>query len=232
MSKPKENAYNYNHLDYNPSNPAAYKEHIEFLKEIEKSEDNRLTVIENKGSQIAGQTGIIFSLLSLFVPIFIDKISDQKLELKILFIALMICAFLFYILTIHYAIRNYNIRKFVYRRAGPARVLEYQNKTFLEFQKKQVQDLLQGLNTNTQTNNRKATNVIHAFLAFRIANIFTALLGMLLCYFLFIYKDKEKTVVIGSPIKVQYIDSNFNGLIKILRQDKTLNSFKADSSLR
>lgn len=77
LDKDDVNPYSYSVEDYSTTDKDKIKTHKEFLKSIEAEENSRLGLIENKTSQLVSQTGIIFSLLSLFIPIFIDKVSGQ-----------------------------------------------------------------------------------------------------------------------------------------------------------
>lgn len=112
------------------------------MKEIERKEDERLSVIDTKTSQMITFSGIIFSALSLFIPILIGKVADQSLYGRVLFIIILILTFVFYILTIYNAAKNYNIGKFIYSGSDPNNVIKYQNKKANKFISIEIQDLL------------------------------------------------------------------------------------------
>jgi len=196
--------YNYNRFDYTTTDEKKVKTHKELLQSLEKKENDRLGIIDSKTSQIITFTGIIFSALSLFIPILLDKIGDQYLFVRIIFIVVLISAFSFYILTIHNAIRNYNILQFIYSNSDPNNVIKYQSKTVDEFNAIEIQDLLYAYNQNLKTNNDKANNLIYAFRSFRVANFFTALIGIFICTSLLFAQPKDKEITIKNPIQFQY----------------------------
>lgn len=117
--------YSYTTGEYTSTISENIRMHRDFLKSIEAEENNRLNLIESKTSQIISQTGVTFALLSLFIPIFTDKISDQNFIVKTIFILILIISYLFYALTIHNAIKNFNIKKFVYGKSSPINVIKY-----------------------------------------------------------------------------------------------------------
>ena len=63
--------------------------HLSYLQGLSSDEESRLNLIESKSSQLVGQTGVIFSLLSLFMPILIDKIGDFSFYVKLLLLLLL-----------------------------------------------------------------------------------------------------------------------------------------------
>jgi hypothetical protein len=199
------------------------KIHREFLKANEAEENSRLAVIEGKTSQLVSQTGMIFSLLSLFIPIIIDKLSDKHFVICFLFMAFLAMAFILYILTIWNATKNFNVKKFSYMRPSAKNVITHQDKTPSEFSAVEVQDLLLGANHNQELNNIKATNLIHSYNSFKVANIFTALIGILICFVLLFTKQKQNTIIIENPIKIQNFDTAINIIVKEINKITTLN---------
>jgi len=158
--------------------------------------------------------------LSLFIPFFTDKIIDQHFAIKALFIFILIFSYLFYILTIQNANKNFNVKKFIYSKSSPINVINYQNHSVDNFYIVEVKDLLYSININLKSNNQKATNLIHAYNAFRFGNISTAFLCVLLCFLLLFSKAEDKSVSINKPIEIQHFDSLMQTLTKILREDQ------------
>lgn len=199
-----ENPYSYSSEEYTQSNDKdKTRTHRDFLRLIEEEENNRLNLLETKTSQLVSQTGIVFSLLSLFIPFFIDKISDESLILKIGFLLILLAAFGSYILTIHHAIKNYNVKEYIYSKPSPANVIKYQNESIVNFDKIEVQDLLYSINHNQKTNNKKADNLIYSYRAFKMGNIATAFLVGILCYSLLFVRKEAELISIGNPIKIE-----------------------------
>jgi hypothetical protein len=193
-----------------PNIPGTNKEklklHRDFLKSIEADENSRLTVLESKSSQIVAQTGVIFALLSLFIPLVIDKIDG--LGWKISIVSFLVLAFLFYLLTIHNGAKNLNIGKYIYSRSIPANVINLQNKSEEEFLVEEINDLLYASKQNAKTNNFKGANLIHAYNSFKTANLMAAVIGILLCAAVLFTQPKKEPIKIENPIKIESINSN------------------------
>jgi len=192
-------------LEYNVGNATRNAEklklHRDFLKSLETEENNRLTLIENKTTQLVAQTGVIFALLSLFIPLVNDKIDSFNLKLLI-FIPLGL-AFLFYLLTIHNAAKNFNVKKFNYIRSLPTNVIKHKDGTIEDFLEEEINDLLLSTKTNLEINNDKASNLIYSYNCFKVANILTAVLALLLCATLLFTERKKDPVMIENPIKIE-----------------------------
>lgn len=177
------------------------KLHRDFLKSLETEENNRLTLIENKTTQLVAQTGVIFALLSLFIPLVTDKIDSFYLKLLI-FIPLGL-AFLFYLLTIHNAARNFNVKKFKYSRSLPTNVIKHKDGTIGDFLAEEINDLLHSTRVNLKINNTKASNLIYSYNCFKVANTLTAVLAILLCATLLFTERKKDPITIEKPVKIE-----------------------------
>lgn len=182
------------------------KLHRDFLKSLESEENSRLTLIENKTTQLVAQTGVIFALMSLFIPLIIDRIDIYYLKLLI-FIPLVL-AFIFYLLTIHRAAKNFNLRNFVYSRSMATNVIKHKDNSAQDFLVEEINDLLYGIKKNTETNDVKASNLIHSYNALKIAHILTAILGIALCVSLLVSTQKKEPITIKDPIKIEDITPN------------------------
>jgi hypothetical protein len=205
---------------YKATEEKRVKVHKELLESLEKKEDDRLKIIDTKTSQIITYTGIIFSALSLFIPILLSKIAEHNLILRVVFILILIFAFLFYVLTIHNAIRNYNMGNFPYSRSDPKNVIKYQDKSSNEFTSIEIQDLLYSYKQNSKSNDKKADNLIYAYRTFRIANILTAIIGILICSSLLFAKSKEKESTIKNSVKIENLDSSIKEIINAIQLQK------------
>jgi hypothetical protein len=214
--------YSFSVSEYFSKDPERVRVHKEFLKSIEAEENGRLTLIESKSSQLVSQTGIIFSLLSLFIPVFIDKLSDHSLVIRLFFLIVVILAFLFYMLTIRNALKNFNVKSFVYSKPSPINVIKYQKAPVEEFTAIEVRDLLYGANQNLKTNNIKATNLIHAYNAFKVGNTLTALLVILICFSLLFTKSKKEPVAIKNPLEVKLLDSSIKVELRSIQGDREI----------
>jgi len=199
-------AQNLNYSNGQRDKKEKLKLHRDFLKSIEADENSRLTLLESKSSQIVAQTGVIFALLSLFVPLVIDKIDGFGWKLSILIF--LVLAFLFYLLTIHNGAKNLNIGKYIYSRSLPTNVLTYRNKSEEEFLVEEINDLLYASKQNSKTNHFKGTNLIHAYNSFKVANTMAAVIGILLCTAVLFTKQKKEPITIENPVKIESINSN------------------------
>lgn len=222
------NPYSYNPGDYKLENDEKKSEaHKNYLKNIEDEESSRLTLIEGKTSQLISQTGIIFSLLSLFVPILIDKVTDLHFFVKLLLLILLISAFCFYMLTIRNALKNFNVKNFTYSKPSPKNVLNLQNKGLDAFYAEEVRDLLYCINENLKINNRKATNLLHSYNSFKIANTATGILVAFFSIVLLFFNPKKEGLTIDKPIKIENFDSSINKLTNAINTKKDTVYLKA-----
>lgn len=192
--------------------------HKAYLKEIEEEQNSRLNLIESKTSQMISQTGLIFALLSLFIPFIIDKVLDFDFILKAVFIITLASAYLFYILTINNALKNFNVKDFNYVKKSPMSILNQQKLEVDEFIKMEIKDSLLAINNNTAINNLKATNLISAYNTFRFGNILTSLLVLFLCVSLLFIKPKPNEINIGNPVEIE----QFKEYIEILKEQNLI----------
>jgi len=197
--------------DYAVTDKETLAAHHESLRSCEADENARLTIIENKTSQMVSQTGLVFALLSLFIPTFIDKVADQPFYARIIFFGLLFLAFLFFALSIYFAAKNFNVRKFIYARPNPKNILKHKNDSLAEFLATEIRDLLYSAKRNSQTNNLKATNLIYSSQFFRIAVLFTSLLGLMLCFLLLFAPPKKSSITIENPIRIENLPVQQNG---------------------
>ncbi|MDB4926599.1 hypothetical protein [Mucilaginibacter sp.] len=199
--------------------------HMHYLKSLFAEENDRLNLLESKTSQLIGQTGLIFSLLSLFVPLLVDKVEGLALYIKIVLLFVLLLSFGFYLLTIKNALRNYNVKNFQYSSPAPKNVQDFNNKTLNAFYSEVVRDLLLGLHVNNELNNQKAINLIQSYTTFRIANWTTGVLVVAFCTSLLFIRPNKPTITIEKPIKIEHFDTLIQKLDTIGKRLKT-SSFK------
>ena len=196
--------------------------HLEYLYRLDAEETNRLNLLESKTSQLIAQTGIIFSLLSLFVPLLIDKIADVPLAIKIFLSLLVFLAFLAYMFTISNALKNFQVNAFKYSRPSTKNVITFQNKEIEEFYNEVIKDLIEGLKINSNTNNIKATNLLHSYNTFKIANILMGTLVAAFCVTIFFFKPEEQIVTVKGNIEVKQLKEILEQTDRILKSQDTL----------
>lgn len=229
--KRNESSKSLNHKDYDLSEKEESEkinQHKEFLKSVLEQENSRLGYIENKTSQIISQTSIVFSLLSLFVPIIVDKFENENIYLKTLIIIILLLTFSFYLLAISNALKNFDLIKFKYPYSGSANVLNFKNNTLAEFNAELVRDFLYCIDRSIEINNEKATNLLHAYKSFKLGNLSTGIIVIFICSMLLFIKSEDYGVIIKKPIEIKNLDSllNRNRVIVIMSNDTIKNRMK------
>lgn len=213
--------YSYNPHDYQAQGDEKKSEaHKNYLRNLVNEETSRLTLIEGKTSQLISQTGIIFSLLSLFVPILVDKMGDLDFVVKLLLLLLLVLAFFFYMLTIRNALKNFNVKTFIYSNPAPTNVLDLQKETLDEFYAEEVRDLLYAINNNVITNNKKASNLLHSYNSFKLANTLTGILVVFFSIVLLFFKQNREGITIEKSITIENFDTSVNRLVKAIASKK------------
>lgn len=192
--------------NYDGQDAEKIREHRDFLLRLEENEHKRLDSIEAKTSQLIAQTGIIFSLLGLFIPIMMDKAASLSVNKKVFIISLLILASFFYLLTIHNALKNFWITKFKYIRPSPNNVLNLKDASLEDFLIEEVKDILNGNRQHVHINNKKGSNLLHSYNCFKIANIFTGLLIVLFSVFILKYSSEKDSVKIDGPVEIKDLE--------------------------
>lgn len=154
--------------------------HLDYLREVSKEQDDRQSTIENKTSQLVGQSSVVFSLFTLFVPLFYDRFTGLDLWIKGLLVFFFLLAFAFYLLTILHATRTLKINKYSYSTRDPDTVITVKGGPG-KFMAEEIEDLIFSIKTNAHINNQKGTNLIRAHRTFFIGNLIYALLVVVVC---------------------------------------------------
>lgn len=166
------------------------KIHLTYLKELLDFHRDRQSTIENKTSQLVGQSSVVFSLVALFIPLFFDKFIEYNLWIKIVLTSLLLTAFIFYLYTIIHSTRTLSINKYKYA-TGDANTVFEKDKLKSEFVEEEINDLLYSINLNSHSNDQKGTNLIYAHRTFSIGNIVFGLLAFFVCLLLMLPYGKE-----------------------------------------
>lgn len=181
--------------------------HRDFLNNLENQEDKRLDTIESKTSNLVAQTAIVFALLGLFIPLIMDKASELNVYVRYFLILILFLSSFFYLLTIHNALKNYQIHKFRYIRSLPSNVMDFKNDNLRKFIAEEVRDLLISVPRNRHINNRKGTNLLHSYNAFKLANFMTGILVSVFSVSILFYKPQQNTIFIANEIEIKNLDS-------------------------
>jgi hypothetical protein len=209
------------------TNDQILTEHRDYLLHLEDGEEKRLEGIESKTTQLIAQSGIVFSLLSIFIPILVEKSADIFLLYRIVIFVLLLISISFYILSIINAAKNYLVNRYQYAAPTPETVIEFGARTKEAFLSEQIKDLIKTIKVGKHQNNRKASNLIHSSRSFQVANVFSAILVIIFALVLFNRKSEVEPTVIKNPLKIEGMDS----LIKAIKeQDLKLRPvFKTDT---
>lgn len=164
--------------------------HIEFLKDLEQHEEHRLSGIEGKLSSIIGQSGIIFTLIALFIPLFLDDLNHVALPLKIIYSVLFVLGLCFFTKSILSASATLKINDFPYARPDINSAFDKDNDSKAVFYRELVKDLITTIDINTASNTKKGHNLMvgHRFFVFGLTTM--GLLGLIIAIQSFFY-DKE-----------------------------------------
>ncbi len=148
------------------------KLHLSYLKEQSQFQRDRQTNIENKNAQLVGQASVIVSIITLFVPLIIDKLSS----LNFFFFLAIIFGFLFvlihYLIAIIHAIKTLQINHYYYSSRSTRTLTKSDRATNQgSFYHEEISDLIFSIEKNALQNNRKGRNLVFATRSFRIATV-------------------------------------------------------------
>jgi len=155
------------------------------LKALYQEENDRQNILEGKSSQLTGQTGVIFSLLGLFIPMYFDKFSHLVTWLQVALVLLFAGTLLFYLGTLFYSTKYLNVDHFQYMRRTAGTVTEQYN-TEDDFLIEEAKDLIHSIKHNTTVNDRKAEYLVSAYRSFKAANILVGIFSLLLLLSIFL----------------------------------------------
>lgn len=173
----------------------------EYLKTLESQESSRQATVETKTSQLIGQTGIIFTIINLFIANYISKFSTWPRGYQILLIVLFLICFFFYLCTILQATKYLNVKKYSYGQRDVSTVLQaFKSKE--EFLVEEIKDLIYSIERNIRVNNLKCNNLLYAYRSFKLGTFVGGLLSILLI--LSVYFSGEQ------PVPRTYIEGKIN----------------------
>lgn len=204
-------------LVYKETDTKKLELHKAFLQALKKDEDDRLTTIEQKTSQLFSQTGIIVAVLALFIPLIIEKV--EPVSIRVLFIGVLSLAGFYYLRTIYAAGRNLEINKFNYQRSAASTVLDPALRTPEMFMAEEINDLLNSIPVQIKLNNEKGSNLLNAHRSFKVANVVTGLLSVSLCLTIALTYQKAETTKTRIDGTVRTEDANSISYQDALRED-------------
>ncbi|NGM72759.1 hypothetical protein [Sphingobacterium sp. SGL-16] len=193
----------YNYADYQLSTDLEKTiHHLNFLKNIEDQEEKRLESIDNKTSNLIAQTAVVFSLVGLFMPFLMEKMTDLNILIRIISVLFLVVTCFLYILAIINAIKNYHISNFNYIKPSAKNVIEFKDKETQNFVAEEVRDLLYAIPINRFNNDIKGTNLLHSYNAFKLANLLTGILIATFCFSMLFLQKEENTIKIEDSVRI------------------------------
>lgn len=183
---------------------------LQYLKELNEQVNERQNTIDTKTSQLIGQTGIIFSLVGLFIPTYIDKFQDISTTYKVVCICVFVITLTFYLLCIFHATKYLNVSKYKYGQRSTD-TIKRKFQTEDDFKIEEIKDLIFCIERNTELDTLKAGNLIYAHRSFKIGNLSIGLLSLLLLFSFYSLKPKEPNkITIEGAVSIKGLDSLMN----------------------
>ena len=146
------------------------KSHLKYLEDLKQTQDNRQQTIEAKNSQIMGQSSIVISIVSLFIPILATQFEGLAFYVKIPLILVFLFLVIHFIISLHHALKTLQVDKTRYMEGSTSTVTKENRATSeKEFIDEQIKDLVLIINYNNSVTNLSASNLVFASRNFRIA---------------------------------------------------------------
>lgn len=195
------------------------KEYLRYLDTIFKYEEDRQKTIENKLSQLIGQTGLVFALSSLFIPLFYGHLKNTSFYFVFGCIILFVIALVMLSWCILIVTKTLDVRLYKYM-TGSVSSLNKPYDTIQDFNKIEIEDLKKCIETNSQTNNIKATHLILASRKFAIGIISIGILSLLILSGLMFMDNSASKIEITNQVNMENIE---RGILDLNRNLKTIN---------
>ena len=131
-------------------------EYISYLLRLFANEDNRMNKLEGKITQLIAQSGLIISIITFIIPLFYDSLKCISIGPKILLGATFLVTVILLCISIFYASKIFNIKKFKYSDCSEETVRKG-HKKMPEFKKEYIDDLIFSIKRNRGLNNTKGS---------------------------------------------------------------------------
>ena len=161
------------------------REYLAYLHGINAARDARQNTIETKTSQIIGQSSIVISIVSLFIPLFADKLADLNYFVKWTLLAVFIILVFHFIFATLHALKNLQIEKSQYMEGSTTTVTKDARATNeCDFINEQIFDLVRIINHNNPLTNKAAAGLVYASRCFKIGTgtFLIFILTLLICF--------------------------------------------------
>ena len=177
----------------------------DYLRNLYIEENDRQSIVEGKQSQLLGQSSVILSLVGLFIPMYMDKLSSVTSYLQVALIVIFLLTLFFYFRTIFFSSRHLNAAAANYQRLSAGTVNDHFDSK-AAFHEEEIRDMLTCIDCNKQINDTKVVNLQKAYRNFTIANVCTAILAVSLLGSIFLLpKPGIPEVKVKGPVQVEEI---------------------------
>ena len=154
-------------------------QYLSYLDKLRQAHSERTQTIETKNSQIIGQSSIVISIISLFIPIFAEHFSQLNIYFKLYLVLIFVLLLLHFILAINHAIKLLLIDKNRYMFGSTSTISsEKRPQTTLAFLNEEISDLIKSINFNASATNKMASNLVYASRCFRLGIWYFSVLTM------------------------------------------------------
>ncbi len=193
------------------------KEHLRYLDILFGYEEDRQKTIENKLSQLIGQSGLVFALSSLFIPLFYShlKYASSCFIIICIFLFLVSLGMLSWCILI--VTKTLDVRHYKYM-TGSITSLDKNYETIQDFNKMEIKDMKNCIKTNSETNNLKATHLISASRKFAIGIISIGILSLVILSGLIFQDNFTNKIEIINQIDMKNMENAIFDINKSLQK--------------
>jgi len=201
------------------------EDHLKYLEGIYLYHKDRNGTIENKLSQISNQSGLILTLISLYIPIFYNKLLSFNPIFKLFVLIVFLLGFTLLMISIVKSRNFLNISKYKYVVNDSLTVFK-DHTTKAAFVKEQIEDYLFAIKENSKITNEKGSILIVANKFFTGGLITIAVLSLsLIINSLFVrLPEKETEVVIKNQLNLENVIEKLDDISTRLDSLKYQNS--------
>lgn len=233
--KPKKHLVQENETDeipiireiYSPiTDQKVAERYLSYLKEIHEYLRDRRAAIEDKNSQLVGQSSIVTSIFALFIPLLINNLNCLTLWIKILLSLLFLFVMFHYLISIIHAIKTLTVEKYSYPHGATSTVTKSDRKeNEIDFINSEIKDLVYIINNTTPLDNIKGNNLIYGARCFKIGNIGFCIMTIFVIFSTFTLKGETPELTtknlndfkfeIPDTLNIRIIDLHLNDTFTI-----------------
>lgn len=140
-------------------NPELQDDYIRYLDRLFEFQETRQSTLDNKMTQVLGQTGVVFTLITIFAPFLYGNLEGYSTCVKWLFFGVFIAALICFITSILFASKTLNVKNYNYM-VGNVSTIKKDHKDKSDFIDEEINDLIMSVEYNINTNNSKGDSLI------------------------------------------------------------------------